>query len=63
MQEIHASEWIDRCSTRLQEQWRTVDPTQLDDMAIDLWRDPHWRAMPPEQAAVEWLRQGVLAAA
>jgi len=61
MQPIHASEWLDRCSKRLQEHWRTVEPAQLDDMAIDLWGDPRWRAMPPEDAATEWLKLGVLA--
>ena len=61
MQAMHASEWMDRCSKRLQMQWRTVEPTQLEDVAIELWRDPHWRAMSPEVAAVEWLKLGVLA--
>jgi hypothetical protein len=61
MQPLHASEWIDRCSKRLQEHWRTVRPEQLDDVAIELWREPQWRALPPEEAALEWLRQGVLA--
>jgi hypothetical protein len=63
MQQLHASEWIDRCSKRLQEHWRTVEPEQLDDVAIDLWSDPYWRAMAPESAAVEWLKLGVLASA
>ena len=63
MQDLHASEWIDRCSKRLQEHWRTVEPAQLDDVAIELWRDPHWRAMVPELAALAWLKQGVLTSA
>ena len=63
MQQLHASEWIDRCSIRLQQHWHHVEPTQLDDVAIDLWGDEHWRRMAPEEAAVEWLKLGVLAAA
>jgi hypothetical protein len=61
MQELHAGEWIDRCSKRLQEHWRNVEPAQLDDLAIELWSKPEWRALPPEQAALGWLKQGVLA--
>jgi len=37
--EMTAREWIARCSARLQQQWRTVDPDQLDDLANDLWAD------------------------
>jgi hypothetical protein len=60
MQEGGASEWVARCSRRLQQQWRTVDPAQLDEVATDLWNDARWRLFEPETAAVEWLRQGVL---
>ena len=34
----------------------TIDPTRLDDLALDLWRDEKLRVMPPERAADEWLR-------
>jgi hypothetical protein len=61
MQQVHASEWIDRCSKRLQEHWRTVEPAQLDDVAIDLWGEERWRALQPEDAATKWLKLGVLA--
>jgi hypothetical protein len=40
-----------------------VERAQLDDVAIDLWRDRRLRGLPPENAAVEWLKQGVLASA
>ena len=63
MDDLHAIEWIDLCSKRLQQHWRTVDPHELDEVAIDLWTDRCWRAMAPELAAEEWLRLGVLAAA
>jgi hypothetical protein len=61
MQQLDASEWVDRCSKRLQAHWRTVEPAQLDEVAGDLWGNSHWRAMLPEAAAIEWLNQGVLA--
>jgi hypothetical protein len=48
--------WLHRVATRLQAQWPTVDPLQLDDVALDLWRDERLRAMQPEEAAVAWLR-------
>ncbi|HEX6704933.1 MAG TPA: hypothetical protein VF169_09255 [Albitalea sp.] len=60
MEEVQASEWVARCSARLQQQWRTVDPAQLDEVAFELWSDARWRMFEPETAAVEWLRQGVL---
>lgn len=48
--------WIAAYAHRLQRQWRTVDPEQLEDVAADLWRDPRLRAMTPTEAAVDWLR-------
>jgi hypothetical protein len=51
-----ASEWLAAMSSRLQQQWPTIDPTRLDDLALDLWRDERLRAMRPEAAAEEWLR-------
>ena len=48
--------WIDACAHRLQRQWRTVDPAQLEEVAAGLWADERLRAMAPAQAAVDWLR-------
>jgi hypothetical protein len=59
MDPIPASDWISRCSARLQQQWRTIDPTRLDDLAVELARDERLRAMEPAAAALEWLRQGI----
>jgi len=28
-------------------------------LAIELWADERWRSIEPEQAAVDWLRQGM----
>jgi hypothetical protein len=63
MQETGVSDWIARCSARLQAQWPTVEPEELEQVAIDLLRDPLLRAMAPEEAALAWLRLGVLAPA
>ncbi|EHR72071.1 hypothetical protein BurJ1DRAFT_3262 [Burkholderiales bacterium JOSHI_001] len=60
MEDVGVCEWIRRCSARLQAQWRTVDPEELEQVAVDLLRDARLRAMPPEQAAVAWLSLGVL---
>lgn len=52
-------EWVTRCSARLHAQWPRIDREQRDEAARDLWRAAHWRAMEPERAALEWLRQGM----
>jgi hypothetical protein len=46
--------WIAACAHRLQQQWRTVDPLQLEEVAAELWRDERLRSMPPDAAAVVW---------
>ena len=51
-----ASDWLVSMSASLQRQWPTIDPTRLDDLALDLWRDERVRALPPDRAAEEWLR-------
>lgn len=51
-----AREWLAAMSDRLHQQWPTIDPTRLDDVALDLWRDERLRAMTPGDAAEEWLR-------
>ena len=62
MEDVGVCEWIRRCSARLQAHWRTVDPEELEQVAVDLLRDARLRAMAPERAAVEWLQLGVLVA-
>jgi hypothetical protein len=47
--------WIAACAHRLQRQWRTVDPEQLEEVAAELWRDARLREMAPADAAVAWL--------
>jgi hypothetical protein len=55
-QTLAAREWIVKCSARLQQHWRTIDPDRLEDLASDLWTDQRLRAMEPTAAAEEWLR-------
>jgi len=56
MENVPDTVWIAACAHRLQRQWHTVDPEQLEDVACDLARDPRLRAMEPDLAAVDWLR-------
>lgn len=36
MQEVPAQVWIAACAHQLQQRWRTVDPVQLEEIAMDL---------------------------
>ena len=47
--------WIAACAHRLQRQWRTVSPEQLEEVAGDLWNDHRLRDLGPMRAAEEWL--------
>lgn len=57
--QLPSGSWIARCSARLQQRWRSIDPQRLDDLALELMREERWRRMEPEAAAVAWLRQGI----
>jgi hypothetical protein len=52
-------EWVARCSARLRAQWPRLARPDRDEAAQELWRDERWRVQEPEQAAAEWLRQGI----
>ena len=56
MDNMPANLWIAACAHRLQQQWHTVDPLDLEEVARDLWRDERLRAMAPDEAAVDWLK-------
>jgi hypothetical protein len=60
---MERDEWIARCSARLHAQWPRLSREQRDEAAAELWADERWRLLEPEQAAVEWLRQGIPQAA
>lgn len=55
MESLPAHIWIAACAHQLQQQWRTVDPVQLEELAGDLWRDEGLRALGPDGAARVWL--------
>lgn len=56
MENVPADLWTAACAHRLQQQWHTVDPLELEEVARDLWRDARLRAMSPDEAAIDWLR-------
>ena len=58
---MSGEEWVWRCAQRLRRQWPSVSIGDLEDTAAELFGVEHWRRMTPQDAAVEWLRQGVLA--
>lgn len=55
MDTLLPTQWIAQCADRLHQRWRTVEPAQLEELAVDLWKDAQLRAMPPEDAAAIWL--------
>lgn len=58
---MDAQEWQRSVAARLQNQWPTIPIDELLDAAGDLWCDEQWRAMQPDEAALTWLKLGVLA--
>ncbi|MDP1740982.1 hypothetical protein [Polaromonas sp.] len=55
MDTLLPTQWIAQCADRLHQRWRTVEPAQLEELAVDLWKDVQLRAMLPEEAAAVWL--------
>lgn len=55
MHEMTPSQWIAKCGEKLHERWHTVETAQLEEVAVDIWRDVKLREMTPEEAAVVWL--------
>lgn len=55
MDTLLPTQWIAQCADRLHQHWRTVQPAQLEELAVDLWKDEQLRAMLPEEAAAVWL--------
>jgi len=53
-------EWVERCSARLHAQWPRITREQRDETARQLWREEErWRTQDPEQAAADWVCQGI----
>ena len=55
MEPITPTQWITECAARLHERWRTVEPAQLEEVAVGLWQDEKLRSLPPSEAAQMWL--------
>jgi hypothetical protein len=49
------SQWVSLCAQRLQQRWATVDTSQLEEVAIEIWNDERLRKLPPDEAASQWL--------
>lgn len=60
---MDGTEWIQACARRLQQQWPAVDTADLEEIARDLHEQPKWQGLAPQQAALQWLRQGIPTAA
>ncbi|TPG20742.1 hypothetical protein EAH83_18515 [Variovorax ginsengisoli] len=54
--ESSAETWIVACADRLQQRWRTVEMSELQAVASELWQNANLRGLPPDDAAVEWLK-------
>lgn len=52
-------EWIIRCSARLHAQWPRIARELRDEVAGEFWAEERWIRREPEQAAVDWLAQGI----
>lgn len=55
MADIPPTQWVTQCAERLHERWQTVEPAQLEEVAMELWHDARLRSLPPAEAASLWL--------
>jgi hypothetical protein len=56
---MNSVEWTLRCAERLHEQWPRVDRSDLENLADALQAEDRWKWMEPQDAAVQWLSQGI----
>lgn len=56
MDDIAANTWVAACAHHLQKHWRTVDPTQLEEVARELLENTQLRPLEPADAAALWLQ-------
>jgi hypothetical protein len=56
MDDLTPTQWISKCAERLHERWQTVEPGQLEEVAVGIWQDAKLRAMEPTEAAQIWLQ-------
>lgn len=55
MQTLLPTQWIAQFAVRLGNRWPTVERAMLEEVAMDLWKDPDFRAQDPVSAADVWL--------
>ncbi|MES2913122.1 MAG: hypothetical protein V4718_17135 [Pseudomonadota bacterium] len=55
MNALRPTEWIAQCAERLHDRWHTVEPAQLEEVAVDIWKNDFFRSMEPAEAAAFWL--------
>lgn len=55
MDKLTPTQWISKCAERLGERWRTVPSADLEEVAIEIWRDAALRQLEPKAAAARWL--------
>lgn len=51
MDALRPTEWIAKCAERLHDRWHTVEPAQLEEVAVDIWKNDYLRSMGPVEAA------------
>jgi len=56
---MDTNEWTLKCADRLHEQWPRVDRDDLEHLAKALQAEARWKTLEPDDAAVQWLRQGI----
>jgi hypothetical protein len=56
METITQTEWITRCAYRLHQRWHTIEPAELEEVAVVIWQDANLRGMAPADAAALWLK-------
>ena len=54
-QPLSQPEWGALAAHRLHSRWRSINPRQLDELDLDLWKDEHLRGLEPAQAVDTWL--------
>lgn len=47
--------WACEVADGLHRRWPSIEPVELLDVALQLWRDARWRSMDPGLVAKEWL--------
>ena len=56
MNDLPDTDWIAACAHGLHRHWHSVSAPELEAVAAELSHDQRLRAMPPTEAASEWLK-------